>query len=79
MVLVLPYLNSTIDTSGYDYTVYPPLESVPPRFAISKRNQWMVEQVDVVVAYVTHSWGGAAQTLDYARRKKKRILQYTGK
>ena len=25
MVQVLPYLNSNTDTSGYDYTVYPPL------------------------------------------------------
>lgn len=75
-VLILPYLNSSIDATGYDYTVYPPLESVPLRFAISKRNQWMAEQADVVVAYVTHGWGGAAKTLEYARRKKKKIIQY---
>ncbi|HBR07634.1 MAG TPA: hypothetical protein DD735_01920 [Clostridiales bacterium] len=79
MVLVLPYLNSNMDTSGYDYTVYPPLETVPPRFAISKRNQWMVEQADVVVAYVTHGWGGAAQTLEYAKRKKKKTILFSDK
>lgn len=79
MVLVLPYLNSNMDTSGYDYTVYPPLETVPPRFVISKRNQWMVEQADVVVAYVTHDWGGAAQTLEYAKRKKKKIILFSDK
>ena len=79
MVLVLPYLNSNMDTSGYDYTVYPPLETVPKRFAISKRNQWMVEQADVVVAYVTHGWGGAAQTLAYARRKKKKVVLFSTK
>ncbi len=79
MVLVLPYLNSNMDATGYDYTVYPPLETVPFRFAISKRNQWMVEQADVVVAYVTHGWGGAAQTLAYARRKKKRIVLFSAK
>ena len=75
-VLVLPYLNSNIDATGYDYTVYPPLESVPLRYAISKRNQWMVEQADMIVAYVTHSWGGAAKTLEYARRKKKQIILF---
>lgn len=74
LVLVLPYLNSKMDTVGYDYTVYPPLESVPLRFAISRRNQWMVEVSDVVVAYVTHGWGGAAKTLAYAQRKHKRII-----
>ena len=76
LVLVLPYLNSSILTDGYDETVYPPLESVPKRFAISRRNEWMVVESDAVVAYVTHGWGGAAKTLEYARRKKKRILLY---
>ena len=76
MVLILPYLNSSMDVSGYDYTLYPPLESIPPRYAIVKRNLWMVEQADVVVAYVLHEWGGAAKTLQYAKRKKKQILRY---
>lgn len=76
LILVLPYLNTSRDTLGYDSTIYPPLESVPPRYAISKRNQWMVEASDVVVAYVLHSWGGAAITLQYARRKKKQLILY---
>ncbi|OUO31518.1 hypothetical protein B5F88_18105, partial [Flavonifractor sp. An306] len=67
-------LNTRRDTSGYDRTVYPPLETVPRRFAISHRNRWMVEYVDVVVSYVLHDWGGAATTLQYAKRKKKRII-----
>jgi len=75
LILVLPYLNSSILTQGYDETIYPSLENVPLRFAISRRNEWMVKESDVVVAYVTHGWGGAAKTLEYAKRKKKRILQ----
>jgi len=54
--------------------VYPPIENALPRFAISKRNEWMVEQADVVVSGVDHDWGGAATTLQYAQRKKKRII-----
>lgn len=76
LVLVLPYLNSTILTDRYDETVYPPLESVPKRFAISKRNEWMVLESDVIVAYVIRDFGGAAKTLQYAKRKKKRIISY---
>lgn len=49
LILVLAYLNTGRDTSGYDSTVYPPLETVPRRFAISHRNRWMVESADVVV------------------------------
>ena len=76
LILVLPYLNSSMITEGYDETVYPPLESVPKRFAISRRNEWMVRECDVVIAYVTHGWGGAVKTLEYAQRKKKRIISY---
>ena len=77
-VLVLPYLDRKYDEKLYDSTVYPPLESVPKRFTISKRNEWMVEQADVVIAYVTHDWGGAAKTLEYAVRKKSQIINIGG-
>ena len=76
-VLVLPYLDRKVISEHYDYTTYPPLESVPKRFAISRRNQWMVDNSDILVAYVTHEWGGAAATLKYAERKKKEIIRYT--
>ena len=73
--LVIPYLNKEYYTDIYDYTEYPPIEKTPLRFAISKRNEYMVMQSEFVIAYVTHSFGGAATTLDYARRKKKTILR----
>ena len=60
----------------YDSTVYPPLEAVPRRFAITHRNRWMVDVADVVVAYVLHDWGGAATTLRYANQKAKRSIRY---
>ena len=73
--LVIPYLNREYSIELYDDTTYPPLEDVPMKFAISRRNEWMVDQADVVVAYVTHGWGGAAATLQYAERKNKRIIK----
>ena len=76
-VLVLPYLDWGVDTEHYDCTTYPPLENVPKRYAILRRNQWMVERADVIVSYVTHAWGGAAKTLEHAKRKKKKIINYT--
>ena len=75
-VLVVPYLDRKVYAKNYDYTTYPPLETVPRRFAISKRNKWMVDASDVVVAYVNHDWGGAYTTLAYAIRKKKVIRNY---
>ena len=75
-ILVLAYLNREIDISRYDSTTYPPLENVPPRYAIVRRNEWMVRESDVVISGVTHGWGGAAKTLDYARRRQKVIFQF---
>lgn len=75
-VLVLPYIDREYDTNGYDESIYPPLENVPRRYAISKRNEYMVDNADVVVAYVVFSFGGASKTLRYAERKHKRIVRY---
>lgn len=57
----------------YDDTIYPPLENVPKKYAIIRRNEWIVENADVVIACVKYSWGGATKTLQYAKRKKKAI------
>lgn len=51
------------------------IESVHPRYAISWRNKWMVNEADIVIAYITHSWGGAAQYVELAEKKKKQIIR----
>ena len=79
--LVLPYIDQPfLDRIAtfknlFDETIYPPMENVPKKYAIIRRNEWMVDSADIVIAYVTYSWGGAARTLEYARRKKKNIIQ----
>lgn len=65
-----------------EYELYDPtetflpegIETVPKRFAISWRNKWMVRESDVVVCYITHSWGGAAQFVEYAERQGKEVI-----
>lgn len=57
-------------------TLYPEgLENSPLRYAINRRNKWMVEHSDYLIAYVNRSFGGAAQTLEHAKRKKLSIIQ----
>lgn len=71
----LPEREKEYNQLSYTETIYPEgLEYTPPRFAISKRNQWMVQQSDYVIAYVEHSIGGAAQFTEHARKKHKTVI-----
>ena len=75
LLLVTPYINfKNLDNSIYDGTIYPPLENVPLKFAIVKRNQWMIKNADFLIAYVNHSYGGAYNCLKYAQKLNKRII-----
>lgn len=49
------------------------IEGVHPRYAISWRNKWMVNESDMVIVYITHSWGGAARYVEMAEKKGKQI------
>ena len=58
----------------FPHTLLPEgIEKAPPRFAISWRNRWMLRQADVVVTYVNHNWGGAAQFAALARKQGKMV------
>lgn len=62
----------------YDNIIYPPLETVPYRLAIVKRNEWMVLQSDLIISFVRHSWGGAAHMAEFAKKKNKQIICLSG-
>ena len=80
--LILPYYRPHIDDytqqryNRFDSIITPPLEDTPYRYRIVKVNQYMVDQADIVIAYVRSS-GGAAKTMQYAKRKEKTILNLT--
>ena len=73
-VLVVPYIDEGYNKELYDCSEYPPIENVPKRFAIIKRNEYMVEISDVVIAYVKYSTGGAYRTYSSAVRKGKNVI-----
>lgn len=57
-------------------TIFPEeLETVPARFAIDRRNAWMLKRAAFVVTYVTHSWGGAAKFEAMAVKLGKRVIR----
>lgn len=81
LVFVTPYLTAeyqknhlSYQKTRYDLILYPEIEDKPLRFAIFYRNRYMVEKADYVVAYVSHSFGGAYTTYKHAKRKGKMIF-----
>lgn len=85
LIFVSPYLGKWLDDrrdyiKQYDETVYPDIETVPLKFAISKRNEWMIRESDYVIAFVRVHFGGAYNSLLYADKHKKAYVNfYEGK
>ena len=80
LVLITPYLavesqKNQIDHNKdrFDLVIYPELENIPRRYAILHRNKWIVKQADIIIAYITHEYGGAYTTYRYAKRNHKEI------
>ena len=75
--VVLAYMpGKKTEYDDYSDTMLPEgIESVHPRYAISWRNNWMLQQSDYVVTYITHTWGGAAQCAAKAKTQRKIILK----
>jgi len=61
---------------AFDRIIVPfELAEVHYKAAITKRNRWMVDASDYVIAFVYRDFGGAYTTLKYAQRSGKRIIQ----
>ena len=75
--VVLAYLpTKKSEYDDYTNTIYPEgIETSPKRFAISYRNKWMIGQSDVVVTYVTHTYGGAWQFKALAERYRMPVIE----
>lgn len=86
LVFITPYLLMERDKNdslpiwkNYDEIIYPGLEKVPKRYAISHRNRWMVEGADAIICYIQHSYGGAYATYRHALAMKKTIYHFDTK
>ena len=76
--VILAYVPHNKDILGLevgDETIYPDyLDKTPPKYAIIKRNRWMLERADFVITYITHITGGAADFKSLAERKGKTVI-----
>ena len=63
-------------TPYFDFsdTIYPDvLATVPVRYAIDKRNRWMIDKSDYVISFVKYH-GGAAKFTSLAEKKGKTVI-----
>ncbi len=72
--VVLAYANSKNIEAGHN-AIYPfELKNISPKYAIPKRNLWMIEHSDIVVSYVINSFGGASRFFNIAENKGKLLI-----
>ncbi len=75
--LIIPYVTKSMNDykemyyENYDCIVMADIPaSTPARYHIAGANRYMVDKSDFLICHINHSWGGAAETLRYAERKK---------
>ena len=81
LALVMPYFIERLNEDkeyyriSYDKIIIPAeLDNAHYKAAIGRRNRWMVDRADILIAYVCHDFGGAYQTYRYALRRKKETV-----
>ena len=74
--VVLAYMpNEHIKELYGENTLFPGgMENVPKRFAISKRNDWMLKHSDTAIFYVWKVTGGASKFKEKAEKKGLKII-----
>ena len=84
--LVLPYMKKEIcDRADFYCTLFDEViipecaETEHFKRAIRTRNRWMVEQCQVLIAYVHRDFGGAAEMMKYAEEAGLQVLEISGK
>ena len=74
LIFITPYYPPRETPQRYDEIIYPALENIPFKFAISHRNRWMIDRADILIAYVCHKFGGAYKSFALAKHQNKPIF-----
>ncbi len=70
-----PSINRYSEFISSEETLLPEeIEKVPIRFAIAKRNEWMISKSDYAVVFVKHPTGGASKYKEFAERKGLTVI-----
>lgn len=73
--VVLAYIPTKPNNKDFSDSIYfDELNSKPHRVRIIERNKLMIDKSDIVITYVTHITGGAAEFKALAERKGKKVI-----
>ena len=74
--LIIPYLTFSIrEKKFFDEIIYPDgFEKYHFKAAIPARNKYLIDNASYALCYVTHGWGGAAQTFQKAIKKGLTVI-----
>lgn len=73
--IVLSHLGEIALSENQSETIFPEgLETVLPRFAISKRNDWLIKNSSFLIAYVTYTFSSSYQWMQKAAKKGLKII-----
>ena len=76
--VVLAYLPTEKDEELLD-SMYPEgLETAHPKYAIDKRNRWMVAASHSCICYIDHTWGGAYKFVKFAQKRGLAVINIGG-
>lgn len=71
----VPQDKERLGLNENDRTIYPAcLDKTPSKYAIIKRNNWMLERADFIITYVTHITSGAYEFKHLAEEKRKTVI-----
>jgi uncharacterized phage-like protein YoqJ len=57
------------------HSFYPEGQEIgPAKFAIERRNRWMIDASDYCLCYINHTWGGAYKFAHMARRRGLTVI-----
>ena len=81
LVMVSPYMQQKINKykeyyeTEFDEILVPTeLADMHYKRAITARNKWLIDHSDYLIAYVWRNYGGAYNTLKYAKKQNKKIF-----
>lgn len=85
LYLVEPYMHSGLNRDKefnedhYSGIIIPQeLIGINPKAAITKRNRWMVDQSELLIAFVQRDFGGAYETMKYAIKRRIHVINLAG-